>query len=504
MINKIKNNTIKIFYCIMVLLFSYLFINIIFFNNTAISKVDFLSLIIGVIIYIFCTLVLYKLYNKIKTKKVLVTIIFCISFFIFQLIFSYVFTVLPSWDFGAVYDSVINSLGGSEGLLSNVYYYRYSNNIGMAILLKIVFSIFNFIGVGKSHLLYVGIVFNILMIDVSIFYLYRISNILFNKKTSNFFLICTLFITPFITYCPIFYTDTLSMPFSIMAIYYFIKFYMNDNKKIYLVLCGFLLGIGTCIKFTVIITLIALIIFMFLAEEKIRKKTIDILILSMVTLTPYISLNFIENKIMDRDLVDLEKFPITHWIMMGLNKSGEINGSFSYDDVAFTESFETINEKKENNIRIIKQRIEKYIKNNELAEFYTKKAVYVWGDGSFYAPEKLKRHPVRNLKIKNAIIGNEKQSKIYYVICQVQVTLFCLFTILAVIFRKRLDDKQRKILLITSLIIFGNFMFFMIWEARSRYLVNFLPVFLIQVYLGIMATTNYLSEKRSLKNERRS
>lgn len=505
--SKIKKITINTFFIILALLFIYLLFNVIFFNNTTLSKISFVNLIIGIMVYILFTYLFYKLYNKyIKNKKIL-TILFCFLFICFQFIFSYIFMVLPSWDFGAVYDSVINDLTKNYSIFDAWYFYRYSNNIGLAILLKIVFAVFNLLSINSNYWIYIGITFNILMIDLAIFYLYKTLKIFFVEKISNFFLICTLFITPFITYCPIFYTDTLSMPFSIAAIYYFSKFFIENKKKIVnLILCGVFLGIGICIKFTVIITLIAIIITMFFIKVKgnIKFKFFSTLLIILVTIIPYSSMNIIEYKYMDKELLNSEKFPTVHWIMMGLNedKNGA-NGAYFNPDVVFTGNFKNMEEKKKNDIIMIKNRIKEMYKNHKIKKFYTQKAVFVWGDGTFYAPEKLRRVPIKDYNIKNMVLGNEKQTIIYRTICQTQIVLFLTFIILSILLRNKLDKKQQQILLLTSVIIFGVFLFFLIWEARSRYIVNFIPIILIQVYLGVIALCNYLKEKRYNKYEKR-
>lgn len=501
--DKVKKRIINVFYAVFALLFLYLLINIIFFNNTEFSKVNFINLFIGIIVYVLLTLLFYKIYNEYIKNKKIITIFFCFLFICFQFIFSYIFMVLPSWDFGIVYNSVVDDLTLNNSIFDNLYFYRYCNNIGLAVLLKILFGVLKLLSIKSSCWLYIGIAFNILMIDISVFYLYKTLKIIFKEKISNFFLICTLFVTPFITYCPIFYTDTLSMPFIVAAVYYFSKYFIEDNKKtIYLILCGLSLGIGTCIKSSVIITLIAIIIMMFFIKGKFKSKVFSTVLIILVTIIPCFSLKLIESKYMDKNLLNSEKFPITHWIMMGLNedKNGS-NGTYSYFDVLFTDSFKNIKEKKKNNIIVIKSRINEMYKNHEMIEFYTKKAMFVWGDGTFYAQEKLRRDPIKDYSIKNKVLGNKRQARIYLTICQTQEVLFLIFIVLSLILKNKLDENQRKILLFTSTIIFGVFLFFLIWETRSRYIVNFIPIILIQVYLGVVATYNYLKEKRYLKNE---
>ena len=65
-----------------------------------------------------------------------------------------------------------------------------------------------------------------------------------------------------------------------------------------------------------------------------------------------------------------------------------------------------------------------------------------------------------------------------------------------VIFRKYLPEKLKSLQLILTISIFGLFLFLLIWEAQSRYLINFIPIFLLTGYLGVIGLRNFIKTKR--------
>ena len=495
---KILEKTQSIFYIIFFITFLLLFINVLFFNHTSFANISFIKLLLSVVIYIFISLFLYYiLMKKIRTKK-LFTIILFLIFIILQFIFSYVFMVHPTWDFGIIYNSVIDDVTDGVNIFKNKYYYMYSNNLAMALLIKTLFNIFKIIGLKVKYYILGGIIFNITMIDVAILYLYKTLKLCLDENKSYFFLICSLLITPFITYAPIFYTDTISMPFVIIALYYFLSYMFSDKKKIsYLAICGLSIGIGSCVKFSVIIILVAIIIYLLFQNITIKEKIKILFIISIISVIPLLSLNVIKKNNMNQKMLNELEYPVTHWVMMGLheNEYGR-NGTYYEPDVNYTASFNSVDEKKTANIKVIKQRLTDYKENKNLYNFYRKKAVFIWGDGSFYAPLKLALKPYNNYQVKKLILGNEKESLVFRCVVQSQLFLIFIFMILGVSYRKYLNEKQKNILFINSITIFGVFLFFMLWEARSRYLVNYIPLLLIQTYLGVIAIEEKVRSKK--------
>ena len=255
---------VKLFYSVMFIVFSLLFIFTIFYNKSSYANLKFYETMVVFVGYCLFLFILWKLLLRRISNSKKFYIISSIIFIILQLLFAFIFAVRPSWDFGAVNDSVFWDLDNNLKIADNVYFYRYSNNVGMFLLLKTIYLPFFLCGANHFILLGIGLLFNILFIDLGIFYLYRVLNLFFSKEQTKYFFLISLLYLPFITYVPIFYTDTYSLPFAIMSIYYLFVYLYKNNRKLNLILCGLFLGIGCFIKFSLFIVFIAIILFLIL------------------------------------------------------------------------------------------------------------------------------------------------------------------------------------------------------------------------------------------------
>lgn len=477
------NILIKIFLGAFFIVFLYIFLNVIFNNESPIPKCNGWQSVIALILYSVFVYILYKLLSKVKLPKI-IKLIALLLFIGIQLAFAYIFVVEPTWDFGAVYNSAIMHINDGLKVYNNDYFYRYSNNLGIEIILIAYYRILSLLHI-KSYLK-MGILLNIIMIDLSILFLRGVLKQLFEEKRVDLFTILMLIFTPFVTYVPIFYTDTMSIPFAIAGVYFYLKVIENKKLKeiiLYSVLSGIFIGIGSFIKFTVVIVFIAIVVFQVvnIKRLKIKKFMIAVLCLGL----PIIFFNSLiliyQNTKFDAKRIDKESFPYTHWLMMGTYGKG----AYNHSDVEYTASFNSIEKKKKANINVMKKRLSEMYKNHKLINFYTTKITFVWGDGTLFAPEKLTREPKKNLKIKKYIIGEKNNA--YLKISQGE-WLFCLLSVLlGIIFRKFLSQKQKDVQLICLITMFGTLIFFILWESRSRYIVNMAPLIILSAFIGVEA-----------------
>jgi hypothetical protein len=109
-------------------------------------------------------------------------------------------------------------------------------------------------------------------------------------------------------------------------------------------------------------------------------------------------------------------YPYTHWIMMGLKGP---YGFYDYYDVMYTESFPTKDTRTEANIRMIKARIHNYGFMG-LAKLFSTKNLFVWGDGTYFAPIKLNRGVPKYTPFHHYILPlNTHTNYVYIYLCQI-------------------------------------------------------------------------------------
>lgn len=486
---KIKKNLRNIFCILGFLTIIYIIYNLIFHNVS--YTINPLQLILSIIIYILFIFILWKIYQKfLLNKKYGIPIVFLI-FVLLQLIFACVFVVKPTWDFGTVYKIVLDDIINGNSIFNAIYMNQVKLNLGIGILLKIVFYPFYYLGI--NHYVIVGILLNIIFIDLGLIYLYKLITLVTNKKISTICLFMILTFTPFICYVPIFYTDTLSLPFGIIGLYYVFKyFYTNDNKKRYLVISGISLGIGGCIKTPVLIVYIAILIWLIFREKKdpVKSTIKKTVLLTICMLIPFVTFNIYVSSHLEESMLKKYQIPKTHWIMMGLTG----NGGFNESEADFTTSFPTEEAKKNANIRVIKERLKKYWNNHTIIQFYTNKLTYTWGDGTFFAAEKLQREPKYTTIASKYVYGEEKWY--YYGFAQAEWLVALILIAIGIVLRPYLTYKQRDLQLLSLISTAGILILLLIWETRSRYLVNLLPVILISTYIGIIGIRNYYQIKK--------
>ena len=122
----------------------------------------------------------------------------------------------------------------------------------------------------------------------------------------------------------------------------------------------------------------------------------------------------------------------------------------------------------------------KNFKTEGYIKFLTKKATWIWGDGTYFAIAKLCFPHKYNSVILNYIIG--KKNLPYRYISQTYQVILIFFMIMSAI---KQIYKKMGYMFIVNLSILGVFIFSLIWEARSRYLLNLTPMFFISAIDGI-------------------
>ena len=481
---KIRNFLLKMFTTFFMVLISYTVYVSIFNSSKQFASMNYLILIVGVSILIMLMYLLYKLLGKISCKKlILISIIAFIIMIILQICFAIYFRNNPTWDFGIVfYEAREMALGKNQ--LSEYFYNLYPNNIGLALLLTALFKLTIKLGPSIEAFLTVAIIFNIIIINLTILLTYMFMRKVLGQKSATLFSIFILVITPFYAYSPIVYNDTITMMFPVIMFLCLYIYRKDNNSKIkrILSLIGIAIAaaIGTILKTNIVIGLVAIIIYI-LFTNKLLKGIVSngiIVVIFIVAMSVFqiMSQKYIPIKYSECGL------PATHWIMMGLK--GPV-GQFNQEDVLFSENIKLKYGKekvKEENIRVIKERLKDYGINGYI-EFLNDKISFTWGDGTYYSVNKLERSLEKNNNIQEYVIGSKNTLFIY--ISQIShITILVMILISAIGSFKKPASFERSM----QIGIFGVFLFLVIWEARSRYLLCYLPILIVTAFYGM----NYL------------
>lgn len=407
----------------------------------------------------------------------------------------------PGWDVGGVIDNSINIVSSPEKFDYN-YFMLYPNNLLLLLIFSNIYKlVLNFQFIDFRFIL---VVINIIMIDIAIWTTLQVIKKLLGKRIVLISYILFSLLFAFSPWMLIPYSDTLSMLFPILIFYLYIKQKELKNKTLRLLLIfnmGILGLIGFQIKPTAIIVLIAIIMGEILYSSISRKEIFRIigiiLILASGVLVAKVGYeNFTENIVVNgHNLADREdiEVPFTHFIMMGMQSvhvenRGTIYGAYNEQDINFTISKPTKEEKVSGNIEEIMKRLEIFGVGGYL-KFLSNKICWVLSDGTFYYGGEgnfMREEPYSSgyisERMQNVFNTNTKE---YYNLANVLQGFWILiiFLIAYPIFSKN-KDYDNKYLFIERLTLTGIILFLAFFEGRSRYIINHLPFFILVATYG--------------------
>lgn len=438
----------------------------------------FLSIVtrlISLCLLVAVCLLMHKLkrVNSVNIKKIF--LVCSAVMLVTQIVILLTVTFKPLTDANHIDIIVRNYLSnGSGDLYSGLdgqhqhYLARYSNQWGIFIILSGFYKLVNyFVGHVPSS---VPAILNIIALQASFFFMFKTACLIFEKKKQVLFCIVAMFINPILYgYTCYVYTDTLSMPFVIASVYLILKAFKSEKLKpfvLYTVASATAIGIGYSIKGSAVIILVAAVMHAFFKLPLKKFAIVTVIMISVFMLINscvYATMKGLN--VVSEDEIEQYSFPATHWVMMGLRDKGGYND----DDFFLTYVQHGVDGKTEMNVELIKARIE-YFGVAGTLEHVAEKLNYTWGGGRYLL----------------SFIYSESSGIAKYVFCDsaifgvysnfLQFTLV-LFLLLSCI--KACIRKETGFLTFMRLCAVGIAVFLVIWEARSRYLISFMPLLLI-------------------------
>ncbi len=457
-IDKIVSIGYKIMLVFMIVCFSISLIGAVFFYvNRSHNYLNPVALIIGSIIYLLLIIKLYRFIIKLNSRtKRIVFIVLLILQFILLFLSSQIISSVPKVDLIHVLTE-INNLNDNGKILNNNYFSVYPNNRFLVIILYIIQKI-----PIDNHILF-GIFSSLCITVMSLFTYKTVLRISDDSKALLSLFIC-VFSPIFYLYVSYYYTDILMLPLASILIYLMIKVKDSDNTKtniIYGILIGIIAVLGYKIRAVCIFILFAYIIYIFIQKRgSIFKKLTPILMGLIISL---VCIKFIDSSFFPH-INKNKEFPMTHWIMMGVNE--KTNGYYNHSDYKLSAAEKTVGDRTKLNIEIIKDRLsdQGVLKTGKLL---ISKLVTVWGKGDYSYQKYLDL--VKDYNISYRYLVEDKNIVINYVLQFSKITILVLCIIS---FVKLYKTKKISFMAIS---IFGAIIFYLIWEVCPRYGLSFLP-----------------------------
>ena len=470
LVNKMFNFVNKFLLIFTIICFSISLIGAIFFyTNRSYDYLNPLVLIVGSIVYLLLLIKLYKIIIKLddKKKKIIVGILLGLQF-ILLLISAFVISSIPQVDLIHILTE-INSLNDTGSILNSVYYSVYPNN---RFLLIILYGLQKIIPISNQILF--SLLSTICISVMSLFTYKTVNKVLdLNKGLLSLF-ICVL--SPiFYLYVSYYYTDVLMLPFASILIYLIVKTKDEKNLKsnvLYGLLIGIIAIIGYKIRAVAIFILLAYFVYLIFTKKIliVLKKFAPIIIGAILTIT---CIGTIENKFFTNVNVDKE-FPMTHWIMMGVNEKSY--GYYSQDDYNLSSSASNVSERTDLNIKEIKNRLSD-LGPSGTVKLLVVKLVSVWGKGDYSYQKYLEL--VNDFNPSYSYLLEDKNIVINYLLQFSKIVVM----FMAIISLINIYKSGKKSIIAISL--FGAVFFYLVWEVCPRYGLSFLP------WLILIGTCSY-------------
>lgn len=483
----------KVILSIFLFLLGWILLNGLLNYDVIIYEFNRMILVISIIVYLVVLVWMYKkVLPKIIEKKFLPHLLMGI-FFILCLIFAYFFRLHPTWDMGSVFMMAKNYV--TSGHVLESYLYSYPNNTMLTLMYIAVFKIASIIP--KVDYILVATLFNTCIITGCMILIYQIAKKILDKKKALMLLILTVFTSPLYMHAAIYYSDSISAFIALLIFYCYLVLMEKKqfkNTMMYQILLGIFIFLGIKIKITTGFVAIAIVVYHFLngtIKENIKKVSIILPTLAVSLLI----FEFIINPmvITNKKALDTHKVPIIHWMMMGLKQEG----GYNEEDYAYTFSYLTYQDKKEADIKKIKQRISEYDANSFIKHL-TSKLKFAWTDGTYYAPEKLRREPVQKNLLHEIVLPDGKYANIYKYIPQsmhMGMLILIVINVYQMVKYKKYQNKD----MILAITMFGFMLFLLVWENRSRYIFTIVPLMMLLQMNGIevLARGKKIGEKKN-------
>lgn len=358
----------------------------------------------------------------------------------------------------------------------NVYYLECNNNLGLALLLAGFFRLLAPFGIapGTPVGMAAAILFNSLALWITVVLIVRAAGLLTGRRIGEFcaLALCLVYL-PFYLWTPVFYSDTLVMPFLMGTVVLFLQFRAETRPRVRLGLAaamGVLSFFGFAIKGSLAVLLVALPIQLLLEQvgslEQAARAAVLLLITFAVLFTGYRTWQ--RHEVLDYTDYETYGFPIELWFAYGSHGVGD------YDPGDFEACIQmpTVTQRKEVLTQRLRQNYSSY-SPMQLAQFMTRKAVVTWGDGKFDADQFTATPQRANWTARFTLQGQPGYMPMTYY-CQALHYLLLGLTVFSGLLPLMRGDRPGGLAPV-QLTLFGVMLFLCLWETKARYVLHIAP-----------------------------
>lgn len=451
----------------------------------------------GLICFLYCRIAGFRKFTEDK-EKVVLAVFFAILILLQVRIILSIHTI-AGWDCGIIVYAVLARKFKNYQL----YFSVYPNNRFLLFMVELIARV-----TGRNDGIWIKLDFlNIVALDTSMFLTYRIVKKLHSRKWAYLSLLLSFFVYGLNGYLIIPYTDTFGMPFTIGAYDLLLKTEgETDGKKKKLRMAGLavFMAFAYWIKPTTVILMIAYVMVRFAAARYGRnlRKLFSSVMLVLVFTATFAGMNIgkmifeqTENIIIFDDRYSMTPM---HYVMMGLNRVS--TGGYLQSDSDFSISSDPASVKAGREAERIGERLARYGPSG-YADFLFRKLRTFMGDGTFFWGKEGSFAEFKDVDkgdtfLKNIYYTNGSSYEFYRYAAQ-GIWLFILLLCGAGLFTGK-SDRNRAFV---NLTVFGLILFLLIFEQRSRYLILYLPYFIMAAVFSVKDLSARIGKSSSAEAE---
>lgn len=415
-------------------------------------------------------------------------VLFCTAFTLYAAAFSamaWLLAEVPIMDQEVVLRTLSDLLDNGRFGVWSGYYIVCNNNLGLALVLGGWYWLAGLVGFEPDSTLMgvaPGIALNVLALLFSVALLCLLARRVLktNAAVALVFVLCAAF-APFWLYSPCFYSDTLSMPFGLLALLAFEAWQREERRARRLLLAagaGAAVFFGYAVKGSVAVLAVALAIQFFLRAKPRRALAALAAMLAAFGLLAGGYRLWQRAWLIDWTEEEALGLPIQLWFCYGSHD----DGNYSQADYEAAMTVDTIAERKE----LLNARIAaNYASYSplELAEFMTRKAAITWGDGLYNAEEFLATPQRANWTHTFILEGQPGYMPLVYY-CQAYLYMMQLLVLACAV--RAVRRPVAGPVMLAGVSVTGLILFLSLWETKARYAFNFTPLLLLLAAAALM------------------
>lgn len=420
----------------------------------------------------------------------LTIILAALGFFLQCFLLFYLRPVLR-YDHLLVFDGALEILQTGKLSLSanDSYFGLYPFNISITVFHSMILRLLQLFGMDESHLMLGLQGVYLILIDLGVFFSWKIVRILYSTKHAALFAVLCFFNPILYTCASGCYTTTLMMPLLMGTLLLFVLFLREQEVRKKWILgffSGVVLALGSRLRATVFIAGIALVIYLLIRAKSAvsagyGKKRLTLLAGSVLlgAVLSFSGFTHLQNTVITEDYTDTQ-VPAIYYLMFSANPDTE--GTYNEEDYRLVSSLETLEEKEHVSFKILKERL-KAMGISGFLSLAGHKLELTWSDGTDDYSDFLTTS--RNYsRLHSFIAGDQKDFfAMYCHIFHLAVMTMFLFSAFSM-FRQRCDSSRYLIFLT----LLGGMIFHIFWEAGNIYSFGFSMLLLIGASDGIAAS----------------